>query len=141
MPDIREYADIVGQGVIDELYLLADQLQGKEIQNINSTAVGGGVAEILSRMIPLLRQLGVNARWDVIKGDEKFFATTKKMHNALHGMDQQITKEEFDHFVEVNRFNVGELNLARDIVFVHDPQPIALVEQKPTHSAKWAWRC
>src|SRR5512141_1109492 len=130
MPDIREYADIVGQGVIDELYLLADQLQGKEIQNINSTAVGGGVAEILSHMIPLLRQLGVNARWDVIKGNEAFFATTKKMHNALHGVDTVITKEEFDQFVEVNRANAQEMPFAKDVIFIHDPQPIALVEQK-----------
>ena len=83
--DIREYSSIVGQAVIDELFYLGDKLKGKIVQNINSTAVGGGVAEILSRMVPLLKQLGVDARWDVIKGNEKFFTITKKIHNALHG--------------------------------------------------------
>lgn len=77
MANIKDYSSIVGQAVIDELFLLADKLKGKVIQNVNSTAVGGGVAEILSRMINLLRQLGVDARWDVIKGDEKFFNITK----------------------------------------------------------------
>ena len=90
MANIKDYSSIVGQAVIDELFLLADKLKGKVIQNVNSTAVGGGVAEILSRMINLLRQLGVDARWDVIKGDEKFFNIKKKMHNALHGVDVEV---------------------------------------------------
>ena len=76
MIKIEDYAPIIGQSTLDELFLLARQLQGKSVQNINPTAVGGGVAEILTRMIPLLKQLGVDARWDVIKGDMKFFATT-----------------------------------------------------------------
>ncbi|MFA5100138.1 MAG: glycosyl transferase family 1, partial [Candidatus Omnitrophota bacterium] len=85
MAKLDDYIPIVGQPTIDDLKLLAGKLQGKIIQNVNSTAVGGGVAEILSRMIPFLHELGVNARWDVIKGGEKFFAVTKKFHNALHG--------------------------------------------------------
>ncbi|MCM2271807.1 MAG: glycosyltransferase [candidate division Zixibacteria bacterium] len=141
MPDIRDYTDIVGQGVIEELFLLAERLDGKEIQNINSTAVGGGVAEILSRMIPLLKQLGVNARWDVIKGDERFFSTTKKMHNALHGVDSPISADEFEHFVQVNRDNAADMTFAKDVTFIHDPQPIALVERKTELGSKWLWRC
>ena len=83
---------------MDNLFLLAQQLDGKVIQNINSTATGGGVAEILNRMIPLLNQLGVNARWDVIKGGEKFFNTTKKFHNALHGVQTDFSPDELEHF-------------------------------------------
>ncbi len=91
MPAIKEYTKIVGPGIIDELFLLAEKIGRKSIQNINSTSVGGGVAEILLRMIPLLRELGVDVRWDVIKGDEKFFTITKKIHNALHGVNIEIT--------------------------------------------------
>jgi len=87
MIKLGEYRKIVGDEIIDELHLLADRISGKTIQNINSTAVGGGVAEILTRIIPLLKELGVNVGWDVIKGDEKFFVISKKIHNALHSVD------------------------------------------------------
>jgi trehalose synthase len=139
--NIKDYSSIVGQTVIDELFLLADKLKGKVIQNVNSTAVGGGVAEILSRMINLLKQLGVDARWDVIKGDEKFFNITKKMHNALHGVDVEVSLEDLMYFQEINRQNAKEMDLCGDILFIHDPQPIALVEQKETLGKKWVWRC
>jgi len=120
---------------------LAERLKGKMIQNINSTAVGGGVAEILVRMLPLLRDLGVNAEWSVIKGDEKFFHITKKMHNALHGVDVAIGPDELDYFIDVNRQNTQEIGAGADILFIHDPQPIALVEEKDTLDRKWIWRC
>lgn len=86
MSGINAYAPIVGSSTVEDLYLLAERLRGKTIQNINSTAVGGGVAEILSRMLPLLHDLGVDVYWDVIKGNEKFFNLTKRIHNALHGV-------------------------------------------------------
>ena len=140
MIKVEDYAPITGSATIDELYLLADRLKGKTIQNINSTAVGGGVAEILARMLPLLKQLGLEARWDVIKGNEKFFAVTKKFHNALHGVPVEISNEEYDWFLEVNRQNAEEMGFA-DIVFVHDPQPIALIEKRPSIGKNWIWRC
>jgi len=137
---IEDYTPIVGQATVEELGLLADRLRGKAIQNINSTAVGGGVAEILSRMIPLLSQLGVSAAWDVIKGDEKFFAITKKFHNGLHGVPVEIDAGEYAHFLEVNRYNAEQIRFG-DIVFVHDPQPIALVEKRSAIGKYWLWRC
>ncbi len=140
MARIEDYAPIVGHPVVEELFLLAGRLSGKVVQNINSTAVGGGVAEILSRMIPLLEQLGVKARWDVIKGDEKFFVTTKKIHNGLHGVPVKISDEEYEYFLEVNRQNAEDLILS-DIVFVHDPQPIALIEKRDQVGKNWIWRC
>jgi trehalose synthase len=141
MRKIRRYVPVVGQNVVDELYFLAEKLEGKVIQNINSTPVGGGVAEILTRMIPLVRQLGVDARWDVIKGNEKFFSITKKFHNALHGVDIPITGDDFDYFLQVNQDNANEIDFAGDIIFVHDPQPIALVDKRPEIGRKWIWRC
>jgi trehalose synthase len=140
MVRIEDYAPIVGQPTIDELFQLAEHVKGKKVQNINSTAVGGGVAEILSRMIPLLNQLGVEARWDVIKGNEKFYVTTKKFHNGLHGVPVDVSKDEYEWFVEVNRQNAAAFTFD-DIVFVHDPQPIALVEQRKDIGKNWIWRC
>lgn len=139
--NIKDYENIVGKDTIEELYMIAEKLKGKSIQNINSTAVGGGVAEILSRMIPLLQNLGIDAHWDVIKGGDKFFNITKKIHNGLHGVDVHLTDEEIEIFLEANRQNIKELNLYGDIIFVHDPQPIALIEKKSEIGKKWLWRC
>lgn len=139
MAKIEEYIPLVGQSVIDDLRLLAERLKGKVVQQINSTPVGGGVAEILNRMVPLLRELGVDTRWDVIKGGEQFFEVTKKFHNALHGRAEQITQQDFDVFLETSQRNIEEVNTYGDIVFVHDPQPIALVRKKKDNL--WAWRC
>jgi len=127
MPTINDYGAVIGASALEELLLLGDKMAGKSVLNINSTAVGGGVAEILTRMIPLLRDVGVNAKWDVIKGDEHFFAITKSIHNALHGVPAAISDAEFDYFVETNRRNAAEMDLHADFVFVHDPQPVALV--------------
>ncbi len=140
MSILESYIPIVGASTIDELSLLAERLRGVSVQNINSTAVGGGVAEILTRMVPLLKDLGVDARWDVIKGNEKFFEVTKKMHNALHGVDVTITNAEYDVFLDVTRTNAAEMQFG-DIVFVHDPQPIGLIEHRPDLSSRWVWRC
>jgi len=139
MTRIDEYVPVVGHAVINDLRLLAERLKGKKIQNINSTAVGGGVAEILSRMVPLLHELGVDARWDVIKGGGRFFEVTKKFHNALHGKEEKIDSSDFVAFMETGQRNIDEMDIYGDIVFVHDPQPIMLVNKKSEN--KWIWRC
>ncbi len=139
MTQIDNYVPIVGQSIIDELKLLGERLSDKVVQNINSTSVGGGVAEILSRMVPLLKELGVDARWDLIKGGEDFFNVTKKFHNVLHGRPDQISGRDFEIFLENSRRNIEEVNTYGDIVFVHDPQPIALIDKKADN--KWIWRC
>jgi len=136
---IDEYASIIGQGNIDDLKAIADRLKDRTIQNINSTAVGGGVAEILTRMIPLLQELGVAVTWDVIKGGTKFFEVTKKFHNALHGQGDAVTAEDLAVFMETSQNNIEEMKVTGDIVFVHDPQPIALVRKRTDN--KWLWRC
>jgi trehalose synthase len=144
MNSISDYADIVGNETIEEVQKLASHLNGKIIQNINSTAVGGGVAEILNRMIPLLKELGVDARWDFIKGGEKFFEVTKKIHNSLHGVEENISESEFKHFMDVTDENLKEMNLYGDIIFIHDPQPIGLIKikKKPGYKdKKFIWRC
>jgi trehalose synthase len=139
MARLLDYVPVVGQPIIDDLMLVADKLKGKIVQHINSTAVGGGVAEILNRMVPLLTELGVDSRWDVMKGGEQFFWVTKKFHNALHGKHEEITQRDFDIFMETSRRSIEQLDTYGDIVFVHDPQPIALINKKSAN--KWIWRC
>jgi trehalose synthase len=136
-----DYGPIVGRSTIEELRLLAARLSGKVIQNINSTFTGGGVAEILSRMLPLLEQLGVDARWNTINGSPEFFQVTKKFHNTLHGRQEDISATDFDLFLEVSRQNIREMELNGDIIFVHDPQPVAMVSRKKEIGRKWIWRC
>ncbi|MBI4681243.1 MAG: glycosyltransferase [Nitrospirae bacterium] len=138
---IQDYVPVVGRSTIEELRALAERLSGKVIQNINSTFTGGGVAEILTRMVPLLNQLGVDARWTTIKGSEDFFGVTKKFHNALHGRKENISSEDFSLFLEVNKKNIEELKFQGDIIFVHDPQPVALIAEKKELGGKWIWRC
>lgn len=139
---LADYREIVGKNAIDELKLLADRLRGKVIQHINSTARGGGVAEILQRAVPLLQELGLDVRWDVIKGEERFFQVTKKFHNALQGRKEEISEEMFRIYLETNERNSGSIDFCGDIVFVHDPQPAALVKKRKEVSAsKWIWRC
>lgn len=138
---IEDYIPIVGKNRIEELKLVAEKLKGKVIQNINSTAVGGGVAEILSRVVPLLNDIGVDAKWDVIKGDMDFFQVTKKIHNGLHGAKVKLTRKNIKTYNDTSRMNMDNMKLYGDIIFIHDPQPMALIDKKPKLSAKWIWRC
>jgi len=138
---IQDYVPIVGRSAIEELRALAERLSGKVIQNINSTFTGGGVAEILTRMVPLLNQLGVDAQWTTITGHKDFFDVTKKFHNALHGRKEDISSEDFSVFLEVSKKNIEELRFGGDIIFVHDPQPVALIAKKKELGGKWIWRC
>ncbi len=141
MAQVKDYSEIVGNSVIDELFTIGDKARSLTIQHVNSTAVGGGVAEILTRLVPMLNELGVQSRWDVIKGGEKFFAITKKMHNALHGVSESFSDDDWNHFLEVDRENARSMNLDGNVLFIHDPQPIGLVEQREHLNNKWVWRC
>jgi len=139
--DIKDYEPVVGKSYIEELRMLASKLSGKVIQNVNSTFIGGGVAEILSRLVPLMNQLGVDTRWDVISGEPQFFGVTKKFHNALHGKGESFSQDDFTTFLETNEKNSNQLDFAGDILFIHDPQPVALIARKKDIGRKWIWRC
>lgn len=141
MAQVKDYTEIVGKPVIEELFEIGQKAGSMKIQHVNSTAVGGGVAEILTRLVPMMNELGVQARWDVIKGGEKFFAITKKMHNALHGVPETFSDDDWAHFMQVDRDNARFMNFENDVVFIHDPQPIGLVEERIHLNNKWIWRC
>ena len=131
----------MGKSTIEELRLISAKLQGRVIQNINSTFTGGGVAELLSRIVPLLRQLGVDARWNIIEGTPDFYKVTKKFHNLLHGRGEEISAADYSLFSEVTRHNLERLEVNGDVVFIHDPQPAGLVARKKDIGKRWIWRC
>jgi len=95
---LDDYAAVIGAGELDELRALARPLQGRTVEMVNSTAVGGGVAEILNRFVPLAEELGLRIRWDVMTGGEDFFEITKAFHNALHGAPYHPEPRHFDIF-------------------------------------------
>ena len=136
---MKRYAGIAPQRDLLLLKRLGERLKGRSFLHINSTRAGGGVAEILQRMMPILQELGIDARWEVIEGDERFFDITKKIHNALQGNPEEIAEEMWNYHYEVNRRNAERLNLDADAVLIHDPQPAPLVEFRKR--GKWIWRC
>jgi trehalose synthase len=138
---VKDYEPIVGRSYIEELRMLASKLSGTTVMNINSTLVGGGVAEILSRVVPLLNQLGVDVRWQIISGEAQFFKVTKRLHNALHGKAEPISDDDFSLFLETTEQNLRQIDFSGDILFIHDPQPAALVAKKSDIGKKWIWRC
>jgi trehalose synthase len=138
---LSDYQEVVGPGVIEELKALSDRVSRRTIQHVNSTSVGGGVAEILTRLVPLLRELGIDATWDVIKGDQAFYNVTKAFHNALHGKAEEITPQMLDVFRANTEMNLSEIRLTGDVVMIHDPQPVGLIELSREAGRNWVWRC
>jgi trehalose synthase len=138
---LENYADVVGAGEIEELRALAKPLRNRSIEMINSTAVGGGVAEILNRLVPLAEELDLSIRWDVMQGAEEFFDVTKSFHNALHGEPYQAKPRDFEVFLAYNEQNRATLPLDAEFVVIHDPQPAALIDARQPGSNHWVWRC
>ncbi|MGR9046703.1 MAG: glycosyltransferase [Gammaproteobacteria bacterium] len=141
---LEEYAAVTGEDVIRHLQQLAAPLQGKSVVHVNSTRVGGGVAEILDKLIPLTRDLGIDARWEVITGDGDFYQCTKSMHNAIQGNRIAISEALLNHFEAVNEQNARQMQSlleSADFVFIHDPQPAALLKFCNNRRGKWVWRC
>lgn len=136
---VTEYAGIAPTGDLLLLRKLGEKFGNKTLLHVNSTRAGGGVAEILHKMVAVINKLGIQTRWEVIEGDKKFFDITKKIHNALQGSPETITEDMWQHHFEVNRSNAETLNLEADAVIIHDPQPAPLVEFKK--NGKWIWRC
>jgi trehalose synthase len=139
---LADYEKVAPPGQVDLLHRLAEKVKGRTLLQVNSTRFGGGVAEMLHRLLPLLSELGVASRWEVIEGDEAFFATTKAFHNALQGQEQGTTESMLEAYRQTNRRNAERLDLGADLVIIHDPQPAALVEERPKHpKSTWVWRC
>ena len=142
---LEQYKNAVGAEIVYELSQMARVLQGIKILHINSTKSGGGVAEILTTMTALTSALGIDTRWEVITGTPDFFECTKQFHNGIQGFKKTILNaHHFETYEQVNVSNAETLKAAiesADIVFVHDPQPAALINSFPHRKNKWVWRC
>ncbi len=138
---LDDYAAVIGAAELDELRALARPLHGRTVTMVNSTAVGGGVAEILNRLVPLSEELGLRIRWDVMTGGDDFFEVTKAFHNALHGSPYHPEPRHFDVFRAYTDLNLHRLSLDSEFVVIHDPQPAALISARKQSSAHWIWRC
>ncbi len=141
---LEEYARIVGEDVIDQLRQLAVRLQGMKVVHVNSTREGGGVAEILSWLIPLKCELGLNAVWEIITGEQEFYQCTKMFHNALQGHAAAPSESLLDAYERTNGENaerMRDLLQDADFVIIHDPQPAPLLGLFPHRRGKWVWRC
>jgi trehalose synthase len=138
---LSDYAPFVGERELDDLRTLARPLAGIRVQHINSTRVGGGVAEILTWMIPSLQQLEIDANWDVIHGDAALFAVTKAIHNALHGVAVAIPDALFEYYLERVSSQGEILDPVADIVALHDTQPLPLLLARERCRGRFIWRC
>jgi trehalose synthase len=141
---LDRYAEHAGHDAVEQLRQLAKPMEGLRVVHVNSTRRGGGVAEILETLIPLMRELGLDASWEVIAGTEDFFATTKAFHNTLQGKPIRIPEAGLRTYEEVNAENAKNLRPLleeADVVFIHDPQPAPLLSLCPGRRGKWIWRC
>jgi trehalose synthase len=141
---VQEYTAVTGRGVIQHLEQLAAPLRGAKVVHVNSTREGGGVAEILQKLVPFKQALGIEARWEVISGSAPFYQCTKGFHNALQGMHINVPENLLREYEETCARNAEELRSLleeADFVFIHDPQPAALLAQCPNRRGKWIWRC
>ncbi|MEJ2509463.1 MAG: glycosyltransferase [Gammaproteobacteria bacterium] len=144
MSMLDEYAKVAGLDVVEHLRQLSEPLRGMKLVHVNSTRLGGGVAEILDKLVPLTRELGVDARWETISGEGEFFDCTKAMHNALQGNRVDIPPHLLEAYEATNRTNAEQLRATleeADFVFIHDPQPAPLHALCPNRRGKWVWRC
>lgn len=141
---LTQYERSVGPEVIAQLREVAEGLRGATIVHVNSTRVGGGVAEILNKLVPLKQALGINVRWEVISGNDDFYQCTKSFHNALQGQTVSPSPAMLAAYEEANRAcaeNLRPLLNDAEVVFIHDPQPAALLGHFPERRGKWIWRC
>lgn len=140
IPKVEDYAQFVGQERIETLKKKAEDLRGLHVAHVSSTFYGGGVAELLSSLTLLMNDLGIKAGWRVIQGSPDFFSITKKMHNALQGGEINMTEMKMNIYEEVILENSIRNHLHHDVVIIHDPQPLALV-QHYKRKGPWIWRC
>ncbi|HOB17524.1 MAG TPA: glycosyltransferase [Candidatus Methanoculleus thermohydrogenotrophicum] len=137
---LEDYRPIVGDDVISGIYRKAANLQGKRILHVNSTYQSGGVAEMILSLVPLMNDIGIDTRWNILKGDAGFFTITKNFHNALQGQAIAFSDEEKDLYVRTNETFSDQMKIDHDLVIIHDPQPLPLIRFYRKNQP-WVWRC
>lgn len=140
MTSLDDYRELVGDKIIGEIHRKASRLQGKTIVHVNSTFMGGGVAEILNSLVPLMNDIGIKADWRTLHGAPDFFTITKKFHNALQGDSINLTEIKKQLYAQTNETFCSYCHIDDDCVIVHDPQPLPIIKYcKKTQP--WIWRC
>jgi trehalose synthase len=138
---LADYTHLCGKQLIEEIRELVEPLAGRRVLHLSATAFGGGVSEILYSLVPLMRDVGLEAHWEVILGREEFFNVTKLLHNALQGDPAGLDDAQWDVFDRYNHQNAAGLEGDWDYVIVHDPQPLAVRRDALDHGRHWIWRC
>ena len=138
---IDDYIPIVGEKTISEIKKLATKLKGKRVLNINATAYGGGVAELLNSQVALMRDLGIDVHWQIIKAPLNFYNITKTFHNLLQGKNMDLSEEDKEYYFEVQKIAGKTFVENFDFVIVHDPQPLCLIDSVDGPIKHWIWRC
>jgi len=139
---LADYAPIVGDEAIEHIRALAEPLKGARVVHVSATAFGGGVSEMLYTLVPLMRDVGLDARWQIITGSDEFFNVTKSFHNGLQGMGLPLTEAMKDIWRQYNEYNAAAFEGEYDFVIVHDPQPAGMrVYRQGKGGRHWIWRC
>ena len=137
---VDDYRRVAPPGAVDIVLRLAEKVRGRRFLNLSGGRFGGGAAEMLHALVPMLSDVGVDAAWEITGGDPGFYATTTSLRAALSGVERALTDEALDHYVEMNRVNAKKLALEADLVLVHDVQPATLVQHRAA-AGRWVWRC
>jgi trehalose synthase len=138
---LADYTHLAGRSLIQEIKDLAEDLGGLRVLHLSATAFGGGVSELLYSLVPLMRDVGIEAEWQVMLGREEFYNVTKRLHNALQGNPQALDDEEWKIYERYNALNATDVDDGWDVVVIHDPQPAAIRRHVPERGKTWVWRC
>jgi trehalose synthase len=138
---LADYTHLAGRSLIEEIRELAEDLEGLRVLHLSATAFGGGVAEILYSLLPLMKDVGIEAEWQVMLGREEFYNVTKRLHNALQGNPDSLTPEEWEIFERYQELNAREVEGDWDVIIAHDPQPVGIRGHVPERARTWIWRC
>ncbi len=138
---LKAYRGIAPDNLLDDLLTVAESLKGTRVVHVNATPYGGGVSELLRSTIPILNDLGIVAHWKTISGDERFFEVTKKIHNGLQGGKEDLTEADREAYIGTSGRNAELFEENYDFVFLHDPQPAAILSMRGKGAARWIWRC
>ena len=138
---LADYTHLAGRPLIAEVRELAKELEGLRVLHLSATAFGGGVAEILYTLVPLMKDVGIDVEWQIMLGREEFYNVTKQLHNALQGDPHDLTPEQWQVYAKYNELNSREIDGDWDVIVVHDPQPAAVREHVAERARRWIWRC
>ena len=139
MSRIDDYRPFAGPGAVDFILKLAEQVKGRRFLHVTGGRLGGGVAETLRAVVPLLSELGIDARWEITGGDSAYYATARTLQAALEGAERVLSEEGLARWADMNRLNGKKLDLGADLISVHDSQPASLVSAR--NDGRWVWRC